>query len=198
MAGRFGYVFYITPGPAPMTNTAYWGPPVRVGVPQKAISINMGPNSNADIPNFRYDGMATTFMDGQVQDRQTNQTVPVQTEASTRTPLVSQPAWSTQSQVRRRQMRYSGLNTTQAYARAQAETDASTDRVVEINGTLDSARYEALLQPRGLVGLRGAGYTYDGFYYVKSVTHQINIGQYKQNFVLTREGLGAISPTVIS
>ena len=197
MAGRFGYVFYVTPGPAPMTNTAYWGPPVRVGVPQSAISINMGPNSNADIPNFRYDGMATTFMEGQVQDRMTNQAMPVQTFASTRPPLVSQPAWATQSHVRKRQMRHSGLDTMQAFSRAQAETDASTDHTVEVSGDLDASRYEALLQPRGLVGLRGAGYNYDGLYYVKSVTHNIKKGEYKQHFTLTREGLGSISPVVI-
>ena len=197
MAGRFGYVFYVTPGPAPMTNTAYWGPPVRVGVPQSAISINMGPNSNADIPNFRYDGMATTFMEGQVQDRMTNQAMPVQTFASTRPPLVSQPAWATQSHVRKRQMRHSGLDTMQAFSRAQAETDASTDHTVEVSGDLDASRYEALLQPRGLVGLRGAGYNYDGLYYVKSVTHNIKKGEYKQHFTLTREGLGSISPAVI-
>jgi hypothetical protein len=197
MADRFGYVFYITPGPAPMTNTAYWGPPIRVGMPQKAISINMGPNSNADIPSFRYDSLATTFMEGQVQDRLSNQAMPVQTFASTRMPLVSRPAWATQSQVRRRQMRHSGLNTMQAFARAQAETDASTDRVVEVNGELNVARYEALLKPRGLVGLRGAGYTYDGLYYVKNVTHNISKGDYKQRFTLTREGLGSISPMVI-
>ena len=197
MAARFGHVFYITPGPAPMTNTAYWGPPIRAGVPQKAISINMGPNSNAEIPDFRYDGMATTFINGKVQDRQSNQVTTVQTSASTRTPLSSQPAWSTQSQVRKRQLRYSGLNTTQASARAQAETDTSTDRVVEVSGELDATRYEALLQPRGLVGLRGAGYTHDGLYYVKSVTHNISKDNYKQRFTLTREGVGAISPTVI-
>lgn len=197
MAARFGYVFYITPGPAPMTNTAYWGPPVRVGVPQKAISINMGPDSNADIPSFHYNSLATEFMEGQVQDRTSNQAMPVQTFASTRTPLVSQPAWATQTNVRKRQLRHSGLNTTQAFARAQAATDASTDRTVEVEGTLDAARYEALLQPRGLVGLRGAGYTHDGTYYVKSVTHVISQGSYTQNFTLTREGLGAISPVVI-
>jgi hypothetical protein len=197
MAGRFGYVFYITPGPAPLTNTAYWGPPVRMGVPQKAISINMGPNSNADIPSFRYDSLATTFVAGQVQDRMLNQTLPVRTFASTRLPLVSQPAWATQPHTRTRQFRQSGLNTVQAYTRAQAEIDASTDRVVEVTGELDAARYEALLRPRGLVGLRGAGYSYDGFYYVKSVTHNVRKGEYKQNFTLTREGLGSISPAVI-
>lgn len=126
-----------------------------------------------------------------------NQAIPIQTFASTRPPLVSQPAWATQSQTRRRQMRRSGLNTAQAYARAQAETDSSTDRVVQVSGELDSARYEALLKPRGLVDLRGAGYAHDGSYYVKSVTHSISKGQYKQSFTLTREGVGALSPTVI-
>ncbi len=196
MASRFGYVFYVMPGPAPMTNTAYWGPPVRAGIPQKALSINMGPNSNAEIPSFRYDGLATTMMEGQVQDRTTEEAMPVQTFASTRTPLVSQPAWATQSQVRRRQFRDSGLGAMQAFTRAQAQTDASTDHVIQVTGSLDAARYEALLQPRALVGLRGAGYSYDGSYYVKQVTHNLRIGEYQQNFVLTREGLGALTPVV--
>jgi hypothetical protein len=197
MASRFGYVFYITPGPAPLTNTAYWGPPMRVGVPQRAISINMGPNSNADIPNFRYDGLATAFVVGQVQDRMTNQVMPVQSVASTRIPLASQPAWATQPCVRTRQFRQSGLNTMQAFTQVQAETDASTDRTIEVSGELDASRYEGLLRPRALVGVRGAGFSYDGLYYVKRVTHNIRKGEYKQRFTLTREGLGAISPVVV-
>lgn len=197
MAARFGHVFYVTPGPAPFTNTAYWGPPVRVGVPQKAISVNLGPSTNAEISNVRYDSLAPTFVSGQVQDRRLNQAVPVRTFASTRLPLVSQPAWATQTRTRTRQFRQSGLDTMQAFSRAQAETDASTDQVVEVTGELDASRYESLLQPRGLVGVRGAGYSYDGFYYVKSVTHNIRRDEYHQNFTLTREGLGAISPVVI-
>ena len=197
MAARFGYVFYVTPGPAPFTNTAYWGPPVRVGVPQRAISVNMGPNSNAEIQNARYDGLAPVFVAGQVQDRRANQTVPVQTFASTRLPLVSQPAWATQPQKRTRQFRQSGLDTMQALARAQAETDAATDQVIEVTGELDASRYQALLRPRGLVGVRGMGYSYDGLYYVRRVTHTIRQGEYKQAFTLAREGLGAISPVVI-
>jgi len=197
MASRFGYVFYVKPGPVPLVNRAYWGPPVRVGVPQRALSINMGPSSNAEIPSFHYDSLATTFVAGQVQDRLANQVLPVRTFASTRIPLVSQPAWATQPHARTRQFRQSGLNTMQAFTRAQAETDSSTDRVIEVTGELDAARYGALLQPRGLVGLRGAGYSYDGFYYVKSVTHCIRQGEYRQSFTLTREGLGAISPVVV-
>lgn len=196
IAARHGYVFYVAPGPAPLTNTAYWGPPVRVGVPQKALSANMGSSSNVKNINFQYDGLAPTTVSGSVQDRNLNTKIPVKTFASTRIPLVSQPAWLTQSHTRTRQFRDSGLNTVQAYARAQAETDKSQDNVITASGQLDALQYEALLMPRGLVGVRGVGYSYDGFYYVKQVSHSIEVGRYSQNFTLTREGLGAISPVV--
>jgi len=38
LAKDAGYEFYVTPGPAPGTNTAYWGPQVRVGIPQPALT----------------------------------------------------------------------------------------------------------------------------------------------------------------
>ncbi len=198
MATRFAYVFYVTPGPAPLTNTAYWGPPPRLGLPQKALSVNMGPFTNVlgDV-NFQYNSLEPTLIDGKIQDRQTGQDVPVQTRTSTRIPLASQPALQTQAHVRTRRFRQSGLSTVQAYARAQAETDRSTDKVLTATGELDAARYEALLTPRGLVGLRGAGLSYDGFYYVKRVTHLIQRGEYRQRFTLTREGQGAISPMIV-
>jgi hypothetical protein len=197
MAERHGYVFYVTPGPAPLTNTAYWGPSIRVGLPQRALSANMGSESNVSAINFQYNGLAPTFVSGSVQDRQLGATVPVQTFASTRIPLVSQPAWLTQSHRRTRQFRESGLNTIQAYGRAQSETDRSQDNVITASGQLDALQYEAVLQPRGLVGVRGVGYSYDGLYYVKEVNHSIEVGSYSQSFTLTREGLGSITPVVI-
>jgi hypothetical protein len=198
MASRFAYVFYITPGPAPLINTAYWGPPQRIGIPQRALSVNMGPNTNVvgDV-NFQYNSLEHAFMEGILQDRQTGLRIPVQTRVSTRTPLVSKPAWLTQSHVRTRRFSSTGLNTAQAYSLAQAETDRSMDRVLTATGELDATRYETLLKPRGLVGLRGVGFSYDGFYYVKSVTHRIRRGEYHQSFTLTREGQGAISPVVV-
>ncbi|MBX3010849.1 MAG: hypothetical protein KF832_05045 [Caldilineaceae bacterium] len=201
MAGRFGYVFYVTPGGplgnVPLTNRAYWGPPPRVGAPQRALSVNLGPQTNVTAINFQYRGLEPTLVEGQVQDRQTGQTLPVQTVVSTRPPLASQPATLTQPQIRRRQFRQSGLTMVQALARAQGETDRSTDQVLLAAGELDASRYGALLQPRGLVGLRGVGYSYDGFYYVKSVTHQLRKGSYTQHFTLTRDGKGALSPLVV-
>jgi len=67
---------------------------------------------------------------------------------------------------------------------------------IHATGELDALRYGDLLMPRALVDLRGAGYSNDGTYYVKSVTHTIKTGEYKQRFTLTREGIGALSPVV--
>lgn len=196
LAGRHGYVFYITPGPAPLTNTAYWGPPVRLGIPQKALSVNMGAETNVEQLSFQHNGREVAMMEGQVQDRITNQSMPVQTFFSARPPLASQPTWLIHNaQIRRRRQRFSGLNYLQAMARAQGAMESSTD-VVTGQGELDALRYGDLLQPRGLVGVRGAGYSYDGFYYVKRVTHNLRRGEYKQRFVLAREGLGSTTPVV--
>ena len=64
------------------------------------------------------------------------------------------------------------------------------------SGRLDVARYGRLLKSRQLVGVRGAGLPFDGLYYVKSVTHDIKRGEYKQSFSLARNGLISTVPTV--
>lgn len=194
IAERHGYVFFVIPGPAPGTNTAYWGPPVRVGLPQRALSFNMGPQTNVDTLNFQNNADEPTQVTGRVQDRQTNQATPVQTVAAARPPLASQPP--NPAQMRTQVLREAGVNIPQAYARAQAVTDSSTDEVVTASGTLSALRYGGILQARALVGLRGVGFSYDGLYTVKSVTHKITKNDYKQDFNLAREGLGAITPVV--
>jgi hypothetical protein len=197
MAERHAYVFYITPGPVPLTNTAYWGPPVRVGIPQPALSVNMGPQTNVDSINFQHNALAPTTVSGKVQDRWTNQTFPVQTFVSLRLPLASLPDWLVhRPHIRTTQFRGTGLNAMQAAARAQAIMDRSMDEVVTASGEIDAMCYGGLLRPRSLVGLRGAGLLYDGFYYIKKVTHLIQRGSYKQRFTLAREGLGTTTPVV--
>lgn len=197
MAERHGYVFYVQPGPVPFVNTAYWGPPKRLDIPQRALSVNLGPQTNVESLNFANNAMAPTLVEGQVQDRLTGQTLPVQTFASLRVPLSTQPAWLVnQPNVRTTQFRASGLNAMQAMGRAQGRTDASSDALTA-DGDLDALRYGDLLQARGLVGLRGAGYNHDGLFYVKRVSHSLSPGQYRQRFTLTRDGLGSTVPVVV-
>jgi hypothetical protein len=197
MAGRYGYVFYIKPGPAPLVNMAYWGPPERVGMPQRGLCVDMGPFTNVLRFDVENDGMATAQVQGNVQDRSTNQSMPVRSVGTTRPPLAAQPAWLTQSNQRVVQFRESGHSSIQALARAQATADRAADRVVRVRGELDVARYGQLLSPRSIVGVRGLGFTGDGLYYVKNVTHMLQHGSYHQQFELEREGTGAITPVVV-
>jgi hypothetical protein len=198
MAKRHGYVFYVSPGPAPFTNTAYWGPPVRTGLPQRAITVNMGPETNAKLSAGQTNGLAPTKVEGRVQDRQSGQQVPVISPgAPLRPPLASQPEWLvSMPHARTTQLRESGVSVTQAYARAQGMVENASDAVT-LDGELDAGRYGDVLQARSLVGVRGAGFSHDGFYYVKRVTHELEPGAYKQSFALTREGKGSTTPVVV-
>ncbi|MFC8681520.1 hypothetical protein ACFT30_08355 [Microbacterium ureisolvens] len=197
---RFGWVFYVDPGPLPGMNLAYWGPPERSAIPQRALSVNVGPETNVESVSFTYNGMAPTVVNDTVQDELTNAQLPVMTFVSTRLPpLAAMPALHFQLPNVRTSLLEpnSGLTVAQAYARAQGITDKSVDGVVTAQGELDALRYAGVLRPRSVVGLRGAGFTQDGLYYVKSVSHSISKGQYKQRFSLTREGTGALTPAVI-
>lgn len=194
IARRYNYVFYVTPGPVPGTNTAYWGPLIRVGVPQPAISYNMGPSTNVESLDFQYEADSPESVSGQVQDRTTNETVPVHSLAIRQIPLSAQIPDLLRS--RKRLFRESGVNAAQALGRAQSMTDASTNEVVTVSGELNALHYGRILQARSLVGLRGVGYSYDGLYYVKEVTHTLSRDSYKQRFTLAREGLGSLTPVV--
>ena len=140
---------------------------------------------------------ASRWSRASVQDSLTNQKMPVKTFASLRPPLSVFPALLVnQPNVPLRQYRATGLNLAQAFSRAQGETDRYSEAVVA-DGELDTMRYGGILNTRGLVGVRGAGYSYDGLWYVKRVKHRIERENYLQDFTLTREGLGSTVPVVI-
>lgn len=193
LAQRYAYVFYVTPGPDSGQNTVYWGPPKRPGQKnaQQALTLNMGPYTNLESINFQNSALAPTKVLGRVQDGKNNQIQLLNISDSKRPPLAKSPALKQDEKfVRTIQFRETGHTFREAQERAQAMTDRSVDEVVRVTGAVDTVRYGALLEIRKLVGLRGAGYSYDGLYYVKQVTHRIRPGEeYKQEFLLTREGL---------
>ncbi|MGI0493690.1 phage late control D family protein [Alkalinema pantanalense CENA528] len=192
LAGVHSFIFYVTAGPALRSNLAYWGPPKRNPPPQKALSVNQGGYSNVNSISVQYNALAATQLKGQFQDRRTNEKREISITRSTRRPaLAAKPALSSQTQLRIQQFRDSGESFEKAQSIAQSRVDQAVDGAVTITGELDTARYGAILRLRGLVGLRGVGQTQDGLYYVKSVTHKIQKGDYKQNFTLTREGSGS-------
>jgi hypothetical protein len=87
------------------------------------------------------------------------------------------------------------LNPIQAIALGLAEASRTSDAVTGA-GSLNVLRYGNVLKARSLVGVRGAGDAFNGLYFVKSVTHKIQRGEYKQDFTLTRNGLLSTIPRV--
>ncbi|MFJ2865891.1 hypothetical protein [Kitasatospora sp. NPDC087314] len=197
LARRHGFVTYVIPGPAPGTSTFYWGPPVRSGPPQRCLSVNLGPDTNVRSLRFRTDALAPVLVDGDVQDPLTGAQVPVTTVGSLREPLAAEPLWLRFNADirRRREVRDSGTDVIGALARAQARVDRSVDAVVA-QGEADGERYGDVLRPRALVGVRGAGWSHDGLWYVRKVDHSLEPGSYTQRFTLARDGHGSTVPVV--
>lgn len=197
LAAAHDRIFTIIPGPVPLTSTGYWGPPPRIGVPQRAITTDMGPDSNVSGLSFENAAGGAAEVSGQVQDPATGQTMPVRSTVALRPPLAAQPSIANRATVRTNLFQTQGApSAAQAMGQAQAQSDATTD-TVKVTGDLDTARYGAVLNPRGLVGLRGAGLDHDGLYYVQSVIHKIARGTWSQSFTLNREGTGTTVPMVL-
>lgn len=198
LAQKHGYIFHVSPGPTLLVNRAYWGPPVRIGPLQPALSVDTGPGTNVESISFKYDALAPTLVRGMVQDRTLEIQVPIVTLFSTRLPpLASDPPLPFNLPFVRSAL-YQGqqYDAVQAWDCAQATTNVAADKTVTVTGELSTLRYGCVLQAPGLVGVRGAGSTYDGKYYVQSVTHTLTLGDYRQRFTLTREGPGTTTSTV--
>lgn len=190
-----GYVFYVEPGPLPGMNLAYFGPPIRVGIPQSAISVGLDAMSNVDSLSFSMDGLSATQYDVIVQEPVTKIGIPIPVPDIS---LLSPPlALRAAPQLRSKRLPdVAQLDPVEAMAEALAEAMQAAD-AVSATGKLDVARYGTILRARGMVGVRGAGLAYDGVYYVKSVTHDIKAGEYMQSFTLTRNGLVSLTPVVL-
>jgi len=194
LAQEVGYVFYLEPGPAPGTSTAYWGPEVRIGVPQPALNVNQDAWTNVESLNFKYEPQSSVLPVVYLQDEITKQVVPVGIPAAN--PL--SPAMGAVVPVPQK-LEYlkdtAKLSPSQALMLGIARATATGD-VVSGDGTLDVLRYGSILKARQLVGVRGAGLAFDGVHYVSSTTHRLERGQFKTSFQLKRNALISNTPVV--
>lgn len=198
LGSTYGYIFYIQPGPVVGTNVAYWGPPPRQRPPQPTLSVAMGPETNVEGLTFAYEAMGPTMVLGTVQSEFLEGEFPVATTEPQRLPpLATRPAVISQLPFVRYQIfRDASVEPVRALFEANSTTQQSTDHVVVATGTVDAARYPHVLSAPGVIGVRGAGATYDGNYYLESVTHHIEIGSYRQDLRLAREGVGTTTMKV--
>jgi len=194
LAQRNGFVFYIEPLPVPGTSLAYWGLDNRLGLPQPALAINMGPQTNLDQPiNFNFNALGPIAPRVTVLDPITKTPITIPAPSGLRPPLARRPASPLRSYIARDS---AGLDPSMGTLRALSTSSESSDAVAA-SGEIDAVRYGRVLRSRRLVGVSGAGLTYDGNYYVSQVTHRIRRGEYKQSFSLTREGHGSLTPLVV-
>ena len=192
LATNNGFVFYIEPVTFGV-NTAYWGPQSRLGLPQPALTLGPGPAANLKSLNFAQDALAPVNASGSFVEPFTKTAIPIPQLPSLRIPpLASSPTPALRTTLARDTANQNPASAaTNLLARATNSPDAVTG-----NGEIDSIRYGNVLRARKLVGIRGAGLSYDGNYYVRRVTHTLTIGDYKQSFTVSREGTGALLPVV--
>lgn len=194
LAGQVGHVFYIEPGPAPGTNIAYFGPEIKVGVPQPALNVDMDALTNVESLSFSFDPTKGVLPIVFIQNAMTRAPIPI--PIPNLNPL--QPplgVLSTPISNMKVLKDTAKMSPMQAISAGLAEAKKSQDSV-SASGSLDVLRYGRPLKARQLVGVRGAGLAYDGLYYVKSVTSTLKRGEFRQSFQLTRNGLVSITPKV--
>jgi hypothetical protein len=194
LAADVGYVFYLEPGPAPGTSQAYWGPEIRVGAPQPALSTNLDAASNVEQLSFSFDRerKKTPVVFFQEGTTKAPIGIPIPDISPLNPPLGLVPPLPPKVEFLSDTAQ---LSAPEALMKGLAFAARNSDSVFG-RGRLDVARYGRLLRSRRLVGVRGAGLAYDGLYYVKSVTHEIERGSYKQSFELARNGLVSTLPQV--
>jgi hypothetical protein len=196
LAQEVGYVFYLVPGPLPGASQAYWGPQMRLGLPQTALNVNMDSWTNVESLNFRYEPQNAVLPIIFIQDPISKVPIPIPippvTPFSPPMGLAIMPPLKVEflSDTAK-------LNPAIALMRGFARVTATADVVVG-DGSLDVMRYGQPLRARSLVGVRGAGIAFDGMHYVDQATHRIKPGEYKQSFVLKRNALVANTPVVPS
>jgi len=194
LARKVGYVFYVEPGPAPGTNVAYFGPEIKIGVPQPALNVDMDALTNVESLSFSFDPTKGVLPVVFIQNQLTRVPIPIPIPNLNplQPPLGALPTPISNLKIMKETAK---LNPMQAISLGLAEAAKSQD-AVSGRGSLNVLRYGRLLKARGLVGVRGVGIAYDGLYYVQSVTSTLKRGEFKQSFNLTRNGLVSITPRV--
>ena len=187
LAREAGYTFFLKPGPAPATSIAYWGPEIRTGEVQPAITVESGFTSNAEALSFSFGKEEIEVPVVFIQNKQTKAPIPIPIppEIPFRPPLGAIPPLPPRITPLRGSAR---LNAAEALVRGFAYAARNSDPLTG-QGRLDVVRYGRILKARALVGVRGAGLAFDGLHYVDSVTHDLKRGSYKQSFTLKRGGL---------
>jgi hypothetical protein len=187
LANDVGYTFYVEPTPQPGVSVAYWGPELKVGLPQPALNIDMDAHTNVESVNFSFDSEHKELPVLLIMAPFLNVPIPIPIPDITplNPPLGIIPPIPKKIRWLHKTAKFSAV---QAALIGLAKA-AKTSDAVSASGSVDVLRYGQVLKPRRLIGIRGAGLAFDGLYFIKSVTHSIKRGEFKQSFTAARNGL---------
>lgn len=194
LAREAGYTFFLKPGPAPATSIAYWGPEVRIGEVQPALTAESGFSTNTEELSFSFGKDEVEIPVVYIQNALTKAPIPIPIPGSIpfQPPLGAIPPLPPKIN---RLKNTANLNPFEAVARGLAAAAQRNDPV-RGRGKIDVLRYGRILRARALIGVRGAGHAFDGVHYIDSVMHDISRGSYKQSFTLKRSGLLPVRASV--
>ncbi|HMK91172.1 MAG TPA: hypothetical protein VK446_16255 [Methylocystis sp.] len=196
LAQEIGYVFYLVPGPLPGMSQAYWGPQLRLGLPQTALNVNLDSWTNVESLSFNFQPRKAVLPIVYIQDPISK--IPIPIPIPPVTPF-DPPMGAAVLPPQNIEFLTGTAKDNPAIALMKGFAKvAENDDVVVGDGTLDVLRYGQPLRARSLVGVRGAGIAFDGMHYVESATHRLKPGEYKQSFKLRRNALVANTPVVPS
>lgn len=194
LAHKVGYIYHLVPGPTPGASVFYFGPDISLPIPQPALMVNMDANTNVESLTFSLDGLCKKLVVMNIMDPVTQSIpipVPVPPVNILRPPLGVRLTLPMKMEY----LEGGNLNPIQGISKALS-ISAETTEAISASGTLNVLRYGQVLKAFELVGVCGAGPAYDGLYYVRTVTHNIKRGEYKQSFTLSRDGLMSQTPAV--
>lgn len=188
LASFVNHRFFLVAGPVPGKGRARFIRPDYKEEPQEPIYALPNGESNVDALDFTFDATQRCDVVG-------NEDISGEVKSA---PLTGSPDSSTRVNDQPPSEAYSKFGTIRQPTRvqgplarieAQAMANASALKVLEGRGVLDAARYGAVLEVGKMVTVSGVGAAYDGKYYVRQVTHTIRRGEYKQTFIICRDGL---------
>lgn len=194
LAHQAGHVFYIDPGPAPGISRAYWGPEIRIGKPQKSLDAGLPePYANATGMRFEFAKERKEVPIAFIQEPASKVSIPIPVPDVKR---LAPPLGLIPPLPKIHFLEDTAKLSPVAGAMAGLAHAAQTNDAVTGSGSLDVARYGAVLRARKLVGVRGVGAAFDGLHYVTKVTSTLRRGEFTQSFELARNGLISTLPVI--
>jgi hypothetical protein len=194
MAQTAGHVFFLE-AIGVNSSQAYWGPEIIGNEQLPELSVDMGVATNVESLNlaFNSEQRESPTVTAQQSDDRTDKAINVGDKFAVNNaePGSSEPPAKRQTKIREAAKFNESRAKLEGLALATRSNNAVTAR-----GTLDTLRYGAILKPRRKIDVRGATQAFNGTWTIRSVTHRMTRGEYKQDFELVRNSLATRSTTV--